>query len=164
MRKLFAVITLSSIIVLTTTLLNTTICMAAGAIPSSHAVLLPREQALALTQQCSRMSPEKKVTGSWDVSSTVIAQLEGDLATLSSQKSSLHGQSVQNPTRYFRQYAGVIINGKRYVYINALGTSDPPDFWRKQPAIVCDGGPAYWGMLYDPSSHRFSDLEFNGMV
>ena len=27
---------------------------------------------------------------------------------------------------------------------------------------ACDGGPCYWGALYDPETGRFSELAFNG--
>ncbi len=57
---------------------------------------------------------------------------------------------------YFRQYLGVIVNGKRYIYIDASPSK------KDEMMIVCDGGKDYWGVLYDPENKTFSELAFNG--
>jgi hypothetical protein len=128
-------------------------------------VLLPESQAKALLQQCSRLTP-KGVDGRWKVPQTTIDRLERDLHKLKSTESGMFGggQSVSEPSTYFRQYAGITIRGKRFVYINAVRTSDPFPNWHSEPMIFCDGGKSAWGAVYDPVTGRFSQLEFNGLL
>jgi hypothetical protein len=44
----------------------------------------------------------------------------------------------------------------------------PPGFrrfdWHRQVVGVCDGGPAFFGVEYDPATKRFSHFEFNGIA
>jgi hypothetical protein len=35
---------------------------------------------------------------------------------------------------------------------------------RSTPVVVCDGGPAFWGVVFDPESNAFLDLRVNGSV
>jgi hypothetical protein len=140
-----------------------------SALPERTTVL-PPEEATHVLQQCSRETP-KPVTGAWAVPPSVVARLEQDLPKLPSLVSQTccgKGSSVANPRLYFRQYAGVMVEGRRYVYINAF--HDQPiylrhqdkDMWRTKPVLVCDGGEGFWGVLYDPEARKFSQLSFNG--
>lgn len=142
----------------------------ANSASSGRAVLLPPTQAQHAFQQCSRETPGP-VSGVWAVSPAVIAKLEQDLPKLSklvSQTCCGKGLSVSDPSAFYRQYVGVIINGRNYVYINAF--HDHPiyfhpkdrDLWRSEPELVCDGGNSFWGVLYDPQTRQFSQLSFNG--
>lgn len=139
---------------------------------SERATLLPPTQARHVLQQCSRETPGP-ITGVWKVSPKVIAQLEQDLPKLSklvSRSCCGNGLSVANPTAFYRQYAGVIINGHKYVYINAFRShpiyarGTDRDRWRSVPELVCDGGSSFWGALYDPETRQFSQLSFNGIA
>jgi hypothetical protein len=44
----------------------------------------------------------------------------------------------------------------------------PPGFrhfdWRRQIVAVCDGGPQFFGVEYDPDTKTFSHFEFNGIA
>ena len=75
----------------------------------------------------------------------------------------LRGRMV-DPDGYYRQYVGVIYEGKRYVYVNAIAMSSAPDdSWRTSAHyLFCDGGTSFWGVLYDPATRRLSHLAFNG--
>src|SRR5690348_15455513 len=87
-----------------------------SALPERTTVL-PPEEVTHVLQQCSRETP-KPVTGAWAVSPAVVAQLEQDLSKLPSVVSQAccgKGSSVANPRLYYRQYAGVEIEGRRYV-------------------------------------------------
>jgi hypothetical protein len=137
---------------------------------SEHAVLLPTTHARHVLQQCSRETPGP-VSGVWTVSPAVIAKLEQDLPKLSklvSQTCCGKGLSVSDPSAFYRQYVGISINDRDYVYINAF--HDHPiylhaqdrDRWRSEPELVCDGGASFWGVLYDPETRQFSQLSFNG--
>jgi hypothetical protein len=76
-------------------------------------------------------------------------------------------------SEYCRQYVGVISNGRKVIYINALPVSgaednaiDPEDRmqWKKEPAIVCDGGPEFWGAEFDLLAKEFLHPEGNGAI
>lgn len=76
------------------------------------------------------------------------------------------------------QYGALMRGSKRLIYVNALadetvlyaGTTenghpfkpDPRQVWRRGAEVVCDGGPNFWGVEFDPRSGRFQNLSFNG--
>jgi|SRR5690349_3296958 hypothetical protein len=77
---------------------------------------------------------------------------------------------VFNPYSYYRQYVGVIISGRKLIYVNAQCNKpesvpiNPEDDWRRHLRIVMDGGKCIWHALYDPATGRFSDFMFNGVA
>jgi hypothetical protein len=146
--------------------------MPVKAAPMEHAVVLSPNQVGPTLKQCSRLTPQN-VDGAWGVPPAVVAQLEQDLNKLSGLKSSQccdSGRSVKNPGAYLRQYVGVTIRGKKYVYINAFEgpithlRHESLDVLMHRPVIICDGGDAFWGALYDPETRTFSALAFNGVA
>jgi len=143
-------------------------CKAAS---EDRSVVLPPDQAKAVLKQCSRATPEN-VDGAWAIPPNVAAQLEQDLHKLAGLKSyqccSFRG-TVNDPAAYLRQYVGVTIRGKKYVYINAFRHAifikpEDKDAWKRSPVMVCDGGSSYWGALYDPETREFLELAFNGLA
>jgi hypothetical protein len=134
--------------------------------PQDRWVLLPPEKALLITKPCSRPSPAN-IDGVWIVPAEIVARLERDLPSLwiSMDVSTFH---VANPGSYFRQYAGIIILGRKFIYINAAKSidnrSDRSDLseWKNGKSTVCDGGSSYWGVLYDPLIGEFSQFAFDG--
>jgi hypothetical protein len=84
------------------------------------------------------------------------------------------------PTDYYRQYVGIIVHGRRLIYINGfhsmfLGMQARVDSatrnakqarqwnWRRVPVFVCDGGYGFFGAVYDPALDRVEDFGFNGV-
>jgi hypothetical protein len=128
--------------------------------PQDRWVLLPTEKALLVTKPCSRTSPAN-IDGVWIVPAEIVTRLERDLPTLwiSMNVSTLH---VANPGSYFRQYAGITILGRKFIYINAAKSIDNRSEWKNGKSTVCDGGGDYWGVLYDPLIGEFSQLAFDG--
>lgn len=109
-----------------------------------------------LLQQCSRSTPI--VERFWAPTDVQIQELEGNIEKLSSLESDrcCNSGKIEGALKnYSRQYAGVIILGEKYIYINAgpLG---------RENLNVCDGGKSYWGALYNPAKMLFSELAFNG--
>jgi hypothetical protein len=141
-------------------------CLLSGVAPAAAeglAALLPRELAATVVQQCSRAVP--RISGTWQPSESQIRQLEADVRLLEGHKDEAccnPAASLKDPLRYYRQYVGVIRDGRRLIYINAFRDPAPPD-WRTAPVVVCDGGDGYWGVLYDPALRTFSQLAFNGI-
>lgn len=79
------------------------------------------------------------------------------------EKCCLLGRWVKDVGAYYRQYIGVVVDGKRWVYVNAFWEEGAPSGWKREMEIYCDGGPASWGVLYDPVTGRFEGLAVNGV-
>lgn len=124
-------------------------------------VLLPGSTAKDLLAQCSRSTPDYK--GIWEPSKVQIDEMESNLfhlEELESKDCCGTGKIEGSPKDYYRQYVGIIVNGEKYIYINAAKAT-----WHEssqKPQIVCDGGKSFWGALYSPSSKKFTNLVFNG--
>src|SRR5882757_3045946 len=100
---------------------------AAGEQPDNHSVLLPKTEAHAVSSLCSRPAPGK-IDDGWTPAKSEIDALEAHLSSL----------PVSNVGSYYRQYVGVIIAGRRLVYINAMCTK-PDSGWRPRLQNPCDG-------------------------
>jgi hypothetical protein len=69
---------------------------------------------------------------------------------------------INNPREYYRQYLAVMVSGRKIIYLNALCSVEQNANWRKRLIVTSDGGQCFWQAMYDPSTHRFSDLKING--
>ena len=73
------------------------------------------------------------------------------------------------PENYFRQYVGIVVGGKRLIYINGFhrgylvlsAQKDDTTRWRREPVEVCDGGDWFFGAEYDPATGTVRNLRFN---
>ena len=164
MHRIFA----RHLLILATALVCMTAARAAT-IESQYTVLHGIEAEKAL-HQCSRPVPEG-IKGLWDPSEAVVHQLESrlpQLAKLASENSHSASKSIGDSTATYRQYIGVVIGDRRYVYINAWTAGElrmgSDGTWRYKASVVCDGGPSHWGALYDPQTGTFSALEMNGVA
>jgi hypothetical protein len=72
------------------------------------------------------------------------------------------GDATRAPESY-RQYLGVVIGGRRLIYVNVFPRR-PSTGWRTHFVRVCDGGAAFWGVLFDPQARRFFSPQFNGTI
>jgi hypothetical protein len=63
--------------------------------------------------------------------------------------------------QYARQYFGIVSEGRRVLFINCLPVDSRSD-WRVRPVFVCDGGDAYFQLLYDPELMAFTSMSVNG--
>jgi hypothetical protein len=136
--------------------------------------ILTGREAIIVLNQCSRMRPEHDSL-SWTPS-------KADIDTLEHLYPSAVGSlGAPRPGKSCFQYAGFTHEGKRYIYVNAYprdfadagsfvpfntsdDSSDTSDVdWSRKAMVICDGGPAFFGMIYDVAGHSFSDLSFNGI-
>ncbi len=135
--------------------------------PVARSVLLAADQAAPMVQQCSRAVP--RITGSWIPTAKDIKRLERDLVRIKGQRASAcctQSAKMDDASKYFRQYAGVVRGGRKLIYVNGflhppVGAPEEVN-WKLQPVIVCGGGTDNWGVLYDPQTRAFSQLAFNG--
>jgi hypothetical protein len=125
--------------------------------------VLDPAQAETAVQQCSRPAPE--IEGAWALSAEDAAAVERRLPDLLREPPARFpaGARVDLAASH-RQYVGVVVGGRRLVYVNAFPASILREGWHRpgEALIVCDGGAAFWGALYDPATGRFSGLAFNG--
>jgi hypothetical protein len=128
--------------------------------------VLPPTEAVHLERLCSREGPGRVAEG-WQPTSEEIAQAEAVLPKFVRA----NGRPRGPLSSYRRQYLGVVIGGRRLIYVNVFREwviegrepSGPAQHdWRTQFVRVCDGGDDFWGALYDPHTRRFFSPRFNG--
>jgi hypothetical protein len=146
--------------------------------PSSHSVqisdfkikddqctVLTGAEGLKLANQCSRVGVDG-VISTWVPSPTEISLLKLELSKY---------LRITQPRTYARlskcyfQFVGFNLKGKRIIYVNSFDefmTKEPMsgsnNSWRNRGISVCDGGPSFWGVEFDPISKTFSNIGFNG--
>jgi hypothetical protein len=129
---------------------------------------LPSVQVTHLEQLSSREGPER-VTSGWDPTPSQVAQAEAQLPAFVTTN-----RRPERPlSEYYRQYLGVVIDGKKLIYVNVFPRSvvnrrDLPealrDYWREEFVSVCDGGDDFWGALFDLEKQLFFFPRFNGVA
>lgn len=137
---------------------------AGPALDAQTRVIFPAAEGPTLLKQCSRSTPQ--VGGFWQPDAATVNELEGRLpgallAIWPKHKKSDLNARANPPVRFGRQYVGLIVNGRKAIYVNTFPL-DSVD-WNK-PVQVCDGGDSFFGAEYDPSAKTFSDFQFNGAL
>lgn len=126
------------------------------------AAILPETMASRLLAQCSRPSPERG-EDTWTPEWADIEALEANLAAaLMASEEAGTFTDRQPPEGWARQYVGLIRNGRRFIYGNFLPKGVLQGRSPAELVIVCDGGPAMFGVEYDVDAGRFSHVAFNG--
>ena len=126
--------------------------------------LLPETVADHAKQLCSRPGPPK-FSGTWKPTEKDIQTIEFRLTRISRlrTRSGIVGVQIKHPDRYYRQYLGIVINNRKFIFINAFCDDTPPEFWREVLVDQCDGGCS-WGVMYEVATGKFSHLEMNGVA
>lgn len=135
--------------------------------------LFPASNARSFLQQCSRSVPEH-VTGTWLPTRAQILELEARLPAalwnvVSKRESPIF---LWQHAPIGRQYGGLIVGDRKVIYVNAFpilrdklsGDPFPSGDHSKKPVLMCDGGPNFFGVEFDPATNTFEDFEFNGAV
>jgi hypothetical protein len=125
-------------------------------------IVFPSEKVRDLLRQCSRETP--RVDGTWTPDQNQITTLEkGLVAPL------VAADAVQNYKRDIlhvaRQYGGIVVSGHKLIYVNGFSTDSSlaKRNWRRDAVRVCDGGPNFFGVEYDPANGTFTGFVFNGV-
>jgi hypothetical protein len=132
----------------------------------SKKTILDASKGKQLLKQCSRPTPQK-VKNFWNLSDADVTGLEKNfkkIADLNPQRNPTYNKILDSLGNYSYQYIGVIINKKKYIYINAFKSSLELYFndWQTEPAKACDGLTSFWGVLFDPEKLEFKEFETNG--
>jgi hypothetical protein len=120
--------------------------VAAGPDSASFTVLEARH-AHALSEQCSRENPPR-FDGTWQPNQQDVRDIEAHLPLLqrlTASRCCIPGARVTNVHDYYRQYLGLIVGGRRVVYINAFSmtvarVARATLHRASEPMMFCDGG------------------------
>jgi hypothetical protein len=143
-------------------------------LPGAATFILPAHAGRSLLSQCSRGAPAG-VSRFWSPSTEQIQRLESLLPGYVRAEAGADRRIPDN-VEYHRQYIGIVVNDRRLIYGNFYPASvldlfldarrsDQPRIDEKStPVVVCDGGPSFWGIVFDPESNEFRDLQTNGPI
>ena len=147
-----------------TTLLVVLVASISVAQTKTRAVLLPETEADHAKQLCSRPGPPR-FSATWKPTEKDILTMESRFSRISRLRtqSGIVGVRIKHPDRYYRQYLGIVIKNRKFIFINAFCDEKPPEFWRETLIDSCDGGCS-WGVVYNVDSGEFSHLEMNGVA
>jgi hypothetical protein len=63
---------------------------------------------------------------------------------------------------YRRQYVGLVVNGRRRIYLNSFPSREKGASYTTQFVTVFDGGFWFWRVVYQLDDATFLDLSING--
>lgn len=132
------------------------------AFPREGVIPVLQSQAAGVFRQCSRSAPEAE-TGLGLPSPAEIEALEAGLPKLFSARASAGLSVPPGAVQYHRQYVAFTRGGTRLIYGNFFPSTlvRSPER-RSLPVAVCDGGPSFWGIVFNPSTRNFEAPQFNG--
>ena len=136
----------------------------------AHGVVLSESAGKPLHRQrlCNRPMPWP-IEGTWMPDPSHVRRLEVALASaLQAALDSAPGGRYPKPVAsgFYRQYLGLMVAGKRIIYINGLHEQlvahGRPDEWRTVAWNGCDGGLHAFSAEYDVASDTVGSVIFNG--
>jgi hypothetical protein len=133
-------------------------------IPEKSSILQPK-YGKDVIKQCSR-ADVLNAKSFWKVdeqSKNLLEQNFKKVLELEAVCCLVEGWKIKDLSKHAYQYMGIIIGGKKLIYISAydIKDADMPE-WKTRPIRVCDGGSSYWGVLFDVASTSFKELSING--
>lgn len=134
-------------------------------IDGTEGVVLPLSHAPAALTQCSRqtLGPGEAY---WVPTVEDLKPLEQRLSSfIRENPNPIYSAQWSELEKFKRQYAGVIRNGRKMIYVNLFPnpTRTTPVDWTRQVIVVCDGGPKLFGVEYDVEIARFTHIAYNGI-
>jgi hypothetical protein len=134
----------------------------------------------------------KGLGDAWDPQPEEIAQLESVLSQELTKRLQATNSTTKDQVRardYYRQYAGIHLDGQKLIFINGFYKSNVEDtarwlakprpesqldyfpaqarnrdFWHFVPVQVMDGGDHYFQAFYDPVRRKLVGFQFNGVA
>lgn len=138
----------------------------------AFSAVMDSSQAHEILHQCSRGTPDK-IKQYWKISDQDVKMLEKNFTKISELGGTgccVTGFRLGPLKNFGFQYLGVMIKERKYIYINAFPIGEVQEFRKnghdpsRESVTVCDGGPAFWGALFDIETNQFSELSFNGIA
>ncbi len=137
--------------------------------PGKHYVVLSGRESKNAAKYVGHW-PEETVNGTWVMSESDVEGVESNLhhiADIPFPNTAHKGSQIPHPEEYFRQYAGVLIDHRKIIFVNALcetAATKYETYWREKFVLVLDGGDCYWNVRYDPETKQFSQLVVSGVA
>jgi hypothetical protein len=130
--------------------------------PPEGRFIFPASLGAKVLKQCSRVAPTK-ISKFWQPSASDVEQLELALPAFLIEREKSGKQVPPKGSPYYRQYVGFSENGERFIYGNFFPAYTETALHEStQPVLVCDGGSAFWGVVYRVSTKSFDEPQFNG--
>jgi hypothetical protein len=128
-------------------------------------VVLPEKEALVLTRPCSRSFPPN-LTGYWSLGQRDIERAEQRFGeALRRELARLLDEDREgSPGLWYAQYAGFFRNGRKVIYVNAVGAAAVDGQWRNRAIRICDGGLISFGAVLDLDRDAVDSFEFDGTM
>ena len=111
-------------------------------------------------------------TPTWTPTTTEVREMETIIERLLREECSRisRSQTVMKLAFYYRQYAAVLRDNRRVLFINAFNKAELRHAhgnvcdWRSQVVRIADGGVAFFLAAYVVESRKFGYFSFNGGV
>jgi hypothetical protein len=123
-------------------------------------LLIHETEAPLLFRQCSREAPVPEGPV-WLPSEADVAALEAGLAAYVATLTVGARTTPPSTVQYRGQYVGFTRGGTKLIYGSFSPAGEVP-ISKGRAVVVCDGGPFFWGIVYNPASGEFSELHANG--
>jgi hypothetical protein len=133
--------------------------------PAGGRFILPPSLGSEVLKQCSRPTPTR-ISKFWQPSVSDVEELELALPRFLAEREKSGRQVPPKDTPYHRQYVGFVENGERLIYANVYPSSVTKEATVNEatrPIAICDGGSAFWGVVYRVSTETFEEPHFNGV-
>ena len=139
--------------------------------PTGTSTVLTGADAMRLARPCSGISPGA-IDGEWTPSPSQIDELEYRLpAVFEDHRREAWPDLSDRASDYYRQYAGLIIDGQHAIYVQGIFRSAierdriidrrrPELTWRDAPIWICDAGPTTFDAVYDVRRRQFVSFAF----
>ena len=133
-----------------------------GSILPHKITILPESEVRNSLVPCSR-DEVKGVTSTWRPTTDDVRAADNKLREFL-------GPRLKQPLdNYYRQYVGIVMNGKLALNIHAfepfaserIFENEMPE-WRSRYLNICDGGDSVWGLQYFIDDQKFTNFDTNG--
>jgi len=113
-----------------------------------------------MRSQCSRVPPQG-IEAFWAPSEHAIENMERRLSNYLTKQTSKGEGRVPPPGAYDRQYLGIVVKGIRLIYGNYFPSGRMAARPTDTLVGICDGGPSFWGITFNPQTYRFANLSLS---
>lgn len=100
---------------------------------------------------------------SWTPSESDVRSSEKELPSFLSRSALQSPDALvisKSLSSYKRQYAGIVANGQKEIFINLFCNAFGTD-WTKEPVIVLDGGSCFFQVRFSMKTRSFDNLQIN---
>lgn len=135
----------------------------AWAMDSTRVTIMETTRDVRSFRPCSRSYPEG-ITAFWRASITDANEIDARIDSAWRHALPATDPFSESPSRIRMQILGIVIGGDSLIYVNGFPAQDAPSPKTRSHRIflVCDGGRAFWGAIWNPKTKTFSSFEFNG--